>query len=103
MGKKGDISKEKLTQAILGLYPNNAFVVDKNIYINFVESGDKVQLKIGLTMPKSAIDPSETMEPAGDYNWGETATTETPSPAPTAEITPEERQHLTDLLSRLGL
>lgn len=90
MPKKGDISKEKFTQDILNLYKGKAFVQDKNIYVNFTEDGEMVQLKISITAPKIPI----------DYNWEEE---EKEEEKPNVDISDEEISNLKLMLERLNL
>lgn len=65
MAKKGDTSKAALTKAVLGLYPNNSFVKDKCIYINFTEDNELAQVKLTLTCPNVVVDnPNADAAPA---------------------------------------
>lgn len=101
MAKKGDLSKNKLTEAILGLYPNNAFVQDKNIYINFTEAGERVQIKLSFTIPKEPVNVDGVKAAAGKvdgWDWAQPAKT-----APAAEITETEIKNLQAMLEKLGL
>lgn len=103
--KNGDICKERLTQAILDLYPGNAFIQDKNIYINFIEGGEKIQLKIAMTQPKSIIEASgmaTIIEDTGNWDWNE-STNKTVPTSVSAEITQEEQDNLRTLLEKLNL
>lgn len=103
---KGDLSKKKLTKSILDLYPNNAFVQDKNIYINFRENGENVQLKIGITMPKQSIEFAETVNlPQGDFDWSDAPAPKTAQAKPfePAEITQKETDTVKAMLERAGL
>lgn len=106
---KGDLSKKKLTQSILDLYSNNSFVQDKNIYINFRENGENLQLKIGITMPKQPIEFAISTAPqttsTGDFDWRDKpASANTPiSTQSTAEITQEEINTVAEMLKKLNL
>lgn len=105
MAKKGEASKSQLTEAILKLYPDNAFTYDKNIYVNFIEGGEKVQLKIALTMPKTPIEIATNVDSSTNWDWSDNAVNE-PTPiakAEPAEITDEEVTNVQVLLKRLGL
>lgn len=107
--KSGDICKEKLTQAILGLYPDNAFVQDKNIYVNFVEGGETVQLKLALTQPKVPVEAPEAasapiqVEDNSNWDWSDSNPDVASRAVPSAEVTQEEQEHLRALLQKLGL
>lgn len=94
MAKKSDISKNKLTQDILKLYQGNSFVQDKNIYINFKEDGELVQLKITITAPKAPIETAENPIQE-DFDWSD-------SPK-SAEIPQEELDTVKQMLESLNL
>lgn len=81
--------------------------VDKKYYVWGRENGEKVQICISMTCPKtpvgavSAFETGDVDEDSGDLNF------ETMPPAPVvyekAEITPEEQKTVEDLMKRLGL
>lgn len=83
--KKGEMSKTALTNSILGLYPNNAFVDGKTIYVNFKEAGEDVQLKVTLTLCANPVSSTPKQED------------------PSVVITQEEQETLAAMLERLGL
>lgn len=83
--KKGELSKNILTKAILNLYPRNTFVDGKTIYVNFKEGGEDVQLKVTLTQCANPVSPALKQE------------------NPQTEITQQEQETLSALLERLGL
>lgn len=98
MAKKGELSKSKLTQDILKLYQGSSFVQDKNIYINFKEDGELVQLKIAITAPKTPVGTAE-IPIQKDFDWSDT-----PSSSPeSTEIPKEELDTVKQMLERLGL
>lgn len=102
MAKKGENSKQKLVQDILRLYPNNAFVQDKSIYVNFNEDGENVQLKIAVTMPKIPIEfvgQSVVTSEKEDFDWSE----EKESAAVEETISQEEIDLLVKMLEKIDL
>lgn len=83
--KKGELSKTTLTNSILGLYPNNAFIDGKTIYVNFKEAGEDVQIKVSLTLCTNPVSAASKQEESA------------------VEITQEEQETLAAMLERLGL
>lgn len=102
MAKKGENSKQKLAQDILNLYACKAFVQDKNIYVNFTENGETVQLKISVTMPKVPIGGDE--EEKKDFDWSDPSSSEETTLSKQDAIIPEEElETLRAMLDKLNL
>lgn len=101
---KGAIAKQQVENRIR-LEFDDDFVGSngKELFVWGEENGERVQIKISLTCPKTnysgpdvAATPSKTAKPALD--WSDNAT-ETP---PT-ELTQEEKETVNTLLEKLGL
>ena len=74
--------------------------VNKKLYVWADDGGDRVQISIALTCPKTMVDaPDKNFVP--DNDWSDDG--ETSAPPKRAEITDEEKQNIADLMSRLGL
>ena len=96
---KGSVSKEQITAKILETFPG-AFKYDKELRIPMMEDGCEIQIKVTLTCAKTNV------ERGGDTALpGDTVSTVVPTPAPSAltEPTTEEKERVSDLLSKLGL
>lgn len=113
MARGTDAKNEVMKKIIECFGQDKAFMYDKKLYINTTEGGEPIQICLTLTCPKMMISP----------NGGETVPVEPPksafsggldfesfgleAPAPTefkpAEITPEEKATVADLMRRLGL
>ena len=101
MAAKGTEAKERVTKKILECFgQNDAFVFDKKIYINTTENGEKVQVALTLTCPKTMV--GEISKPT-DSAFDLGVATAAPEPFKPAEITTEERETVIDLMKKLGL
>ena len=99
MAAKGAVSKEKIIAKILETFPG-AFQYDKELRIPMMEDGTEVQIKVALTCAKVNV------ERGGDTALpGDTVSTVAPTPTPSALVEPtaEEKERVSDLLSKLGL
>lgn len=99
MAAKGSVSKEQITAKILETFPG-AFQYDKELRIPMVEDGSEIQIKVALTCAKVNV------ERGGDTALpGDTVSTVAPTSTPSelAEPTAEEKERVSDLLSKLGL
>lgn len=73
--------------------------INKKLYVWADDGGERVQISIALTCPKTLVDaPDKSFVP--DNDWSDDGTTPT---IPKAEITEEEKQNIADLMARLGL
>lgn len=109
MAARGNIAKELITEKILECFGRNeAFVLDKKIYINTKENGENIQVALTLTCPKNPVGQSSSVPADSAFSGGldfESMGTATVAPEPfkPAEISPEERETVVDLMRRLGL
>lgn len=78
--------------------------IDKKLYVWANDGGERVQIAISLTCPKTFVAGTET---SGDYNFGlmsvEAATASAQAAKQPVEITAEETANLEALMKRLGL
>ena len=73
--------------------------VNKKLYVWADDGGERVQISIGLTCPKTPIDaPDKNYVP--DNDWSEDST---PASKANVEISEEEKKNISDLMERLGL
>lgn len=102
---KGAIAKQEVIEKIASAFGED-FIgeVDKKIYVWSEENGERVQVAIALTCPKVPVNIGNSMptNDLGDWDFSDDAVT-TPTPIERAEITPEEKAKVADLMSRLGL
>lgn len=104
---KGNIAKESLINKIIeNLGEFYLGVYDKKYYFAMPENGEKIQVAISMTCPKTPVEFSATNDAGGDWNFTDDTPKATPvavSNAAPAEITESEKQNIADLMRRLGL
>ena len=105
---RGNAAKDWVTQKIIECFGQDQVILsDKKLYINTKEDGQPIQVCLSLTCPKvmvgaAAAEAVATAKKGVDFGaFG--ATTPAPEPVKPAEITPEERQTVQDLMRALGL
>lgn len=108
MAARGNVAKERLIKKFisasgvrfLGEY-------DKKYYFEEDDGGERVQIAISLTCPKTNIEVAENVvADSGDWDFSDNAPATTKvavSNAPPAEITEEEKENIANLLLKLGL
>jgi hypothetical protein len=77
---------------------------DKKIYVYSQENGERIQIALSLTCPKAQVAVADA--PAtGDFNFEDDApsTVVATGAFQPADITPEERERINDLMKKLGL
>jgi len=104
---KGAIAKSNVTKKIAEIFGAD-FIgeYDKKIYVWTQENGERVQVAISLTCPKTPIDVSGTPIPnfSGGIDFEDMgAAVAAPTAFIPAEITEEETKNIQDLMARLGL
>lgn len=105
---KGAIAKQAVINKIAAAFGDDYIgEYDKKQFIWANENGERIQIAITLTCPKTPIEiASNVSDDGGDWNF----TDDTPKAAPVAisnaapaEITEAEKQNIADLLLKLGL
>ena len=99
MAAKGSVSKEQITAKILETFPG-AFQYDKELRIPMMEDGSEIQIKVALTCAKVNVERGGDTALPGD---SVSAVASTPTPSALTEPTAEEKERVSDLLSKLGL
>ena len=104
---KGNIAKENLINKIIeSLGESYLGTYDKKYYFVMPENGEKVQIAISMTWPKTPVEFATTSDDGGDWDFSDSKPKTTPiavSNAAPAEITEAEKQNIADLMARLGL
>ena len=105
---RGSAAKEWATQKIIECFgQENVILSNKKLYINTKEDGMPIQVCLSLTCPKVMVGAEAaaavaTAKQGVDFGaFG--AATAVPEPTKPAEITPQERQTVQDLMKALGL
>ena len=102
---RGAIGKENVIKKIKEVFGAD-FIgeYDKKIYVWTQENGERIQIALSLTCPKVQVAVADA--PAtGDFNFEDDAPSAVVAAGTfqPAEITPEERDRVNDLMKRLGL
>ena len=110
---RGNAAKEEITKKIIETFgQDNTILYDKKLYITTKEDGAPIQVCLSLTCPKTMVTPSGATAPTeppksafgNGFNF-EDLGLETSEPAAfkPADITPEEKATVRELMARLGL
>ena len=106
---RGDKAKSWITEKITEAFGQDRVILsDKKIYINTEENGEPIQVCLALTCPKTmvgaaAAEAVAVAKTGVDFGTFAATPTEAPEPYKPAEITPDERQRVQDLMKALGL
>ena len=102
---KGTIGKQNVVNKIKQAFGADYIgEYDKKFYVWTQENGERIQIAISLTCPKTQVAVADA--PAtGDFNFEDDApsTVVAAGAYQPAEITPEERERVNDLIKKLGL
>ena len=102
---KGDNAKKQVVEKMRAAFGENWIgEYSKKYYVWAQEGGEKIQVAISLTCPKTPVEISNTPI-TGDFNFEDDAPAAVvPSGSfRPAEITDEERARVVDLMKKLGL
>ena len=105
---KGSNAKVIVENKIKEAFGNDFIgVADKKIYVWADDGGERVQIAISMTCPKTGIaggDPiAATDNDPGDWNFEDSPSGVTVTPFEPAEVSAEEQAKINDLMTRLGL
>ena len=108
MAARGSVAKENVIKKLAQAFGNDFIGEnDKKIYLWANDGGERVQIALTLTCPKTFIDAPNAAAPSenlGDWDFGD----EAPKPvvatkAEPAVITEQETENIANLLKKLGL
>ena len=107
MAAKGNIAKENVTKKLAAAFGSD-FIgeYDKKIYVYADDGGERVQIAIAMTCPKTPIQVDTTIDTdGGDWDFSDTpkSATVAVTTASPAEITDEEKKNIANLMAKLGL
>lgn len=105
---RGSEAKEWVAKKIIECFgQENVIEYDKKLYITTKENGEKIQICIAMTCPKTLVGveatPAKSAFSGGLDFESMGAATATPETFKPAEITPDEKETVQDLMRRLGL
>lgn len=102
---KGTLAKQNVTDKIRAAFGAD-FIgeYDKKVYVWAEDGGEKVQIALSLTCPKTPVMIADAPV-SGDFNFEDDAPATVVAAAPyqPAEITQEERDTVAKLMAQLGL
>lgn len=108
MAARGSVAKENVIKKLAQAFGNDFIGEnDKKIYLWANDGGERVQIALTLTCPKTFIDAPNAAAPSenlGDWDFRD----EVPKPmaatkAEPAVITEQETENIANLLKKLGL
>lgn len=112
MAAKGTEAKEKLIKSFIEASGDNYIgISDKKYYFWSFENGEKVQVAVSLTCPKTPVEIGDSIPIAkpsfsDGFDWGEEsgdgAVNAIASPK-TTEVSEEEKANIALLMEKLGL
>ena len=105
---KGSNAKVVVENKIKEAFGNDFIgVADKKIYVWADDGGERVQIAISMTCPKTGIaggDPiAATDNDPGDWNFEDSPSGVTATLFEPAEVSAEEQAKINDLMTKLGL
>lgn len=102
---KGAIGKQNVINKIQQAFGAD-FIgeYDKKIYVWTTENGERIQIALSLTCPKTQVSVAD-VPVTGDFNFEDDAPNVVVAAGAyqPADITPEERERVNDLIKKLGL
>jgi hypothetical protein len=105
---KGAIAKQSVINQIAEAFGANYIgEVDKKIYVWAMENGERVQVALALTCPKTPVESGAAPVPVdtsdGGFNWDSPAPVTAAAPVQPAVVTEDEQEKISQLMSALGL
>ena len=101
---KGQIAKDYITEKLREVFGADFLgEADKKIYVQAPENGEKIQIAISMTCPKTPVAFTSTPVIKGgmlDFEAGETTVA---AQIPVAEISDTERETIAEMMRRFGL
>ncbi|MCM1324778.1 MAG: hypothetical protein NC218_11720 [Acetobacter sp.] len=102
---KGQIAKEQVSAKIAEAFGKDFVgIVDKKLYVWGMENGERVQICLSMTCPKTPIEggaaPVTNTTATGNFDWSGTAA---PAPQTPVEISKEDDEQVSELMRRLGI
>ena len=98
---KGTLAKEAVAKKLAEAFGSDYIgEYDKKWYVWSTENGEKIQIAIAMTCPKTpvgAISATPAIDAGGDFDF------ENMNTASPVEITVDEKKNIEDLMNRLGL
>ena len=105
MAAKGTIAKDRVAKALAQAFGNDYLgCVDKKSYVLADDGGEKIQVAVSLTCPKTPVEFGNTVLYTGtgnELNFEDMVAVPAATPAP--EVSEAEQANIKSLLEKLGL
>lgn len=99
---RGSLAKEDVVKKIASAFGADYLgCVDKKYYVYGLENGERIQIAISLTCPKTDVEFAT--QPTTTMDWDGPVVENTAIAQPVVEITQTERTNVAELMKRLGL
>lgn len=106
MAARGSVAKENIAKKLQETFGKDYIgEFDRKYFIWGNDGGERVQIAISMTCPKTPIEVDKTIDTGGDWDFTDTPKTAAipiASAAP-AEITQDELDNVAELMRKLGL
>jgi hypothetical protein len=102
---RGTTAKEKVENKIKEAFGEDFVgIYDKKIYVWADDGGERVQIAISMTCPKTTVGTVDlTAAAGGGHDFSDPEVVVGPTTSQPAEVTPEEQKNIEDLIAALGL
>lgn len=102
---RGSIAKEQVEKKIIEAFGDDYVgTIDKKIYVWSEENGERIQIAIAMTCPKTPVGAVPTNKPISTDGVGyDFENMPTITPKETIEYTQEEKDTINRLIAELGL
>lgn len=100
---KGAEAKEYVAKKLKEVFGDDYVgEVDKKYYVWAYEGGQKMQIAIAMTCPKTPVG-NVVEEKKEAFDWSDSGNTSAPSTFKPVEIADDEREKVAELMKKLGL
>lgn len=106
MAARGTLAKENIAKKLQEAFGKDYIgEFDRKYYIWGNDGGERVQIAISMTCPKTPIEVDKTVDTGGDWDFTDTPKTAAIpiASAGPAEITQDEIDNIAELMLKLGL
>ena len=101
---RGSEAKAKIAKKIIECFGQEHVIESGGkLYINTTENGEKIQICLAMTCPKTMVGEDAPVAAPSTGNAFDNFLTSNTEPFKPAEITQEERDTVRDLMTKLGL
>ena len=102
---RGATAKEKVENKIKEAFGEDFVgIYDKKVYVWADDGGERVQIALSMTCPKTTVGAVDlTAAAGGGHDFSDPEVIVAPTTSQPAEVTPEEQKNIEDLIAALGL